>query len=48
MTGLADPAEQAAVVAAAAVPIGTPLARVDTGGAVERVAGDPDHRRRWR
>jgi cell division protein FtsQ len=41
VTGLADPQEQAAVVAAAAVPIGTPLARVDTGGAVDRVAAIP-------
>ena len=38
VTGLGDPGEQAVVVAAAAVPIGTPLARVDTGGAVDRVA----------
>jgi cell division protein FtsQ len=41
VTGLADPGEQAAVVAAAAVPLGTPLARVDTGGASERVAQIP-------
>ena len=41
VTGLADPGEQAAVVAAAAVPIGTPLARVDTGGALDRVAAIP-------
>ncbi len=38
VTGLADPAEQQAVLAAAAVPLGTPLARVDTGGASDRVA----------
>jgi cell division protein FtsQ len=38
VTGLADAAEQQAVADAAAVQIGTPLARVDTGGAAERVA----------
>jgi cell division protein FtsQ len=41
VTGLADPGEQQAVVAAAALPLGTPLARVDTGGASERVAQIP-------
>ena len=41
VTGLGDPGEQEVVVAAAAVPIGTPLARVDTGGAVDRVAKIP-------
>jgi cell division protein FtsQ len=41
VTGLADPGEQQAVVAAAQVPVGVPLARVDTGGAVERVAQIP-------
>ena len=41
VTGLADAAEQQAVAEAAAVPVGTPLARVDTGGAVERVARIP-------
>ena len=41
VTGLGDPGEQQVVVAAAAVPIGTPLARVDTGGAVDRVAKIP-------
>ena len=41
VSGLADPGEQQAVVAAAQVPVGVPLARVDTGGAVERVAQIP-------
>ena len=41
VTGLADAAEQQAVAEAAAVPVGTPLARVDTGGAAERVARIP-------
>ena len=41
VTGLGDPGEQEVVVAAAAVPIGTPLARVDTSGAVDRVAKIP-------
>jgi cell division protein FtsQ len=41
VTGLGDPAEQQAVVAAAAVPLGTPLARVDAGGATDRVARIP-------
>jgi cell division protein FtsQ len=41
VTGLADAAEQQAVAEAAAVQVGTPLARVDTGGAAERVARIP-------
>jgi cell division protein FtsQ len=41
VTGLGDPGEQAAVVAAASIPIGTPLARVDTAGAVGRVGRIP-------
>jgi len=41
VTGLGDPGEQEVVVAAAAVPTGTPLARVDTAGAVDRVAKIP-------
>jgi cell division protein FtsQ len=41
VTGLADPGEQQAVVTAAQLPVGVPLARVDTGGAVERVAQIP-------
>jgi cell division protein FtsQ len=41
VTGLADPGERDAVVAAAAVPIGTPMARVDTGGAGDRVSRIP-------
>ncbi|MEP6651459.1 MAG: FtsQ-type POTRA domain-containing protein [Lapillicoccus sp.] len=41
VTGLADPGEQEAVAAAAAVPVGIPLARVDTAGAAERVATIP-------
>ena len=41
VTGLADTAEQQAVAEAAAVQVGTPLARVDTGGAAERVARIP-------
>jgi cell division protein FtsQ len=41
VTGLGDGAEQQAVADAAAVPVGTPLARVDTGGAAERVARIP-------
>jgi cell division protein FtsQ len=41
VTGLADAAEQQAVAEAAAVQIGTPLARVDAGGAAERVARIP-------
>src|SRR3954464_3505388 len=41
VTGLADPGEQQAVMAAAALPLGTPLARVDTGGASERVTQIP-------
>lgn len=41
VTGLADPAEQQAVADAAAVQVGTPLARLDAGGAAERVARIP-------
>lgn len=41
VTGLADAGEQQAVVDAARIPLGLPLARVDTGGAVERVAQIP-------
>jgi cell division protein FtsQ len=41
VTGLGDAGEQAAVVAAAAIPLDTPLARVDTAGAVDRVGRIP-------
>ena len=41
VTGLANPAEQRAVVAAAQVAVGTPLARVDTAGAADRVGRIP-------
>jgi cell division protein FtsQ len=41
VTGLGDTGEQAAVLAAAGVPVGVPLARVDTGGPVDRVAAIP-------
>ncbi|MEO7059247.1 MAG: FtsQ-type POTRA domain-containing protein [Lapillicoccus sp.] len=37
VTGLTDPGERAAALAAAAIPPGTPLARVDTFGATARV-----------
>ncbi len=37
VTGLADAAERDAAVAAARVTLGTPLARVDTAGAAERI-----------
>jgi cell division protein FtsQ len=38
VTGLADAGEQQAVLTAAAIKQGVPLARVDTGGAADRVA----------
>lgn len=38
VTGLTDARERAAVSAAADVPLGTPLARVDTAGAARRVS----------
>lgn len=41
VTGLTDPRETAAVLAAADVPDGTPLARVDTAGASRRIAEIP-------
>ena len=41
VTGLSDPAEQRGVAEAARVAVGTPLARVDTGGAAERVGRLP-------
>jgi cell division protein FtsQ len=41
VTGLGDAGEQAAAVAAASVPLGTPLARVDTAGAADRVGRIP-------
>lgn len=41
VTGLADPGEQQAATEAAAVPAGTPLARLDTGAIVDRVSQIP-------
>ncbi len=52
VTGLADARERSAVVAAAAVVMGTPLARVDTDAAAARVeviptVGEVEVRRSW-
>lgn len=41
ITGLDDPGERQAVFAAAAIPLGTPLARVDTASAAARVEAIP-------